>query len=176
LALPPPSATLDANVVHRLVESIRLHRLASIVVLLAVVAVGIGLNIWLRRAAADARADIGPARERAETARLELGVARFELSAAQGDEARATAQRDEVRLRLTGLQEQLHAVHQQLASTSEVVALQGPQIDALGRCLNGVSSVLNQTSVADAGAIHTLRAAQLLCAEAQGVISGAPPP
>jgi chromosome segregation ATPase len=161
-------------VVRRLVELIRLHLGASVVVLVAVLIVGLGLNVWLRRAADDASSELGPTRDRARIARLELGVAQFELTAAQGDEASASAQRDEVRQRLTDLQQQLQAVQQQVAATSEVVALQGPQIEALGRCLNGVSAALNQAAVADTGANRTLEAAQLVCAEAQGVIRGTP--
>jgi chromosome segregation ATPase len=164
-----------STLVRRLVESIRLHRRASLAVLVALFVAGIGLNLALRRAADDARIDLSQTRDRVASARVALATARGELTAARGDEASATAQRDELRQELTRLQQQLQATQQQLAATSQVVALQGPQIEALGRCLNGVSSALNQTSVADIGAIPTLQAAQLLCAEAQAALTGTPP-
>ncbi len=160
---------------RRLVELIRRHRRASIAVLVLFLLAGLGLNIVLRRAADDTRIDVGQTRDQLASARVALGTARGELTATRGEEASATAQRDELRRQLTALQQQLQAVQAQLGATSQVVALQGPQIEALGRCLNGVSSTLNQASVADLGAVPTFQSAQLLCAEAQSVLSGAPP-
>jgi hypothetical protein len=76
------------TLVPRIVEWIRVHRGASVAVLLAIIVSGVGVNLGLRHAAGDARADIAPTRDRAETARLELKVARFELSAARGSASR----------------------------------------------------------------------------------------
>ncbi|HMG27787.1 MAG TPA: hypothetical protein VKH36_13350 [Acidimicrobiia bacterium] len=163
------------TLVHQLVQSIRRHRAASIAVLVALLVVGFGLALGLQRAAGDARADVGPERHRGSLARLELGVARFELSAAQGEQIGAAAQRDEAQHQVAALQEQLQRVQQLLASTTDLVTLQGPQIEALDRCLNGVSSALDQVSVADAGASRTLQATQLLCRDAQAAISATPP-
>jgi len=163
------------TLVDQLVETIRRHRAASVAVLVVSLVVGVGLQLGLRHGAADAQAELGPARHRASLARLEAGVARFELSAAQGEHMGATAQRDDARRQVAALQQQLQSVQQPLASATSLVALQGAQIEALDRCLNGVSSALNQAAVADAGALRTLQFAQVVCAEAQAAISGASP-
>jgi len=162
------------TLVNRLLEAIRLRPAATIAVVVALLVVGVSVNIGLRHASGDAEGDLTPTRHRADLARLQLRVAGFELAGAQGDEVGATAQRDASQRRLAAVQQQLQGVQQQLASTSEAVALQGPQIEALGRCLNGVSSALNQAAVADTGATRTLLAAQVGCREAQAAISGAP--
>lgn len=155
---------------RRLAVRARRRRRALLAALIAVILVaGLVADQVIRAQVRSTRAEAAEARDERDAARVELASARGDLLRSQTRLAVVTVRRNELREQAEYARALLDQVQGNTTSTVREILLNAPQIEALTHCLNGVSSALNQSSVADPGALATLTAAERTCADARAL-------
>ena len=153
----------------------RHRRLVIVVAVVAGLALGPGLALWLRHTLSDARASAAAERSSLVEQQREFAASQARLAAAISELSAVTEQRETAQAELSRLQGNLDAVRVELTETTATIGLQGPHVVLLGRCLDGVTAALNQSAVVDAGAGATLAAVAATCEEARSAIKQGPP-
>lgn len=152
----------------------RHRRGLAVAAVVAAVVVGLAADQLGRHELRDTRATLEATATDRDAARFELAEQRGRLTASRTEAARRTASRDTFRRQVESARQQLAAVQGEISSTTTLVFLTGPQLEVLGRCLNGVSAAVNQAAVGDPSAGVTLASGQAACAEAAAILGGAP--
>ena len=153
----------------------RHRRLVIVVAIVAGLALGPVLALWLRHSMHEARASAAAERSSLDEQQREFAASRARLAAAASELSSVTVQRAAARAELARIQGSLDAVRIGSAETTATIGLQGPHVVLLGQCLDGVTAALNQSAVVDAGASATLAAVAATCEEARSAITQGPP-
>jgi hypothetical protein len=165
------------TILRTLRRALARHRRAAVVgVVVLAVLTGLAADQVARRELRDTRATVAETAAERDAARLALGEQRGRLTGSRTEAARRTAGRDDFLRQLDAARRQLAAVQGQISTTATLVFLTGPQLEVLGRCLNGVSAALNQAAVDDPGAGDTLTAGRVACTEAAAILNANAPP